>query len=70
MVSAFQTDGIIATLRAEEGVEEAKFNSGILISERDIVNMNRASFQKLPVYNFFNVALKKAQLQEALYGKH
>lgn len=50
-------------LRAEEGVEDGKFNSGILISEREIVNMNRASFQRLPVYHFFNVALKRAQLQ-------
>ena len=32
--------------------------------------MNRASFQRQSVYNFFNVVLKRTQLQEALYGKH
>ncbi len=32
--------------------------------------MNCASFQRPPAYNFFNVALKRAQLQEVLYGKH
>lgn len=57
-------------LRAEVGVEEGKFNSGILISEREILNENHASFHRLAVYHFFNVALKRVQLQEALYGKH
>lgn len=55
-------------LRAEKGVEEGKFNSGILISEREILNENHASFHRPAVYHFFNVALKRAQLQEALYG--
>lgn len=32
--------------------------------------MNCASFQRLSAYNFFNVAPKRAKLQEALYGEH
>lgn len=32
--------------------------------------MDCASFGELPANYFFNVALERVQLQEALYGKH